>query len=164
MAATDTVIIQGKCKWAHTKRPNRFGDYSIDIYPNEPSLKIVEGLIKEGIMNRLKKDDDGYYIRFKRPTAIKSRKTQQLIPLDPPQVIDSDRRHLDVFIGNGSDVSVLLEVYGGKNPMGNPYKAARFKGVKVENLVPFTSDSIQETYDHNRLKALEEAPVQEPVW
>jgi hypothetical protein len=155
------VILQGKCKWAHVRKPGKFGDWTIDLYPNEESLTKVKTLIEEGIKNQLKKDDDGYYIRFKRPLTIQL-KNGQRSPLEPPQVLNKDRTICTDNIGNGSDVTILLETYGGKAPMGaGTYKAARLKGVKVETLVPYTVDSIDGEYDGKKARSLADAPLQE---
>lgn len=54
--------------------------------------------------------------------------------LGPPEVIDSDNNpwNRDVLIGNGSDVTVKLDVWEGKKA-----KKIRWEGLRVDNLVEY---------------------------
>lgn len=139
--ANKDVFLQGKVKWVHTKRLNKFGKWTATLYPTPESLTIIRELIEEGIKNNLKKDDDGYYIAFSRPPE-KMDKQGRRFPLSPVEIIDSDGRAFDGWIGNGSDCTLKIETYGGKSPIGTQYKAARLAGIKVENLVPYEPDSM----------------------
>src|ERR1700692_1080021 len=134
--ATKEIFLNGKCKWARTKVLSQYGKWSVVLYPDAPSLDKIKTLIDEGIKNELKKDDDGYYITFSRPSDRTDRQGRKFT-LVPVTVVDNDGRIFNDQIGNGSDIAVKLEVYGGKTPSGTDYKAARLAGIKVFNLVPY---------------------------
>lgn len=159
---TDYVFIQGKTKWFRATTPNKFGDWSHDLYPNPESLDKIKAL-KEGpagIKNVIKKDDDGYYLSFKRPTSKMIR--GKLVGFAPPEVLDQANKPLrDVLVGNGSDVTTKLEVYHYKTPIGGEGSAARWLSSRIDNLIPFLpqKDSFTET-EQKAINGLEEQPEQ----
>lgn len=135
------VFIRGKVKFAHTKRPNKYGKYSVLVYPDPESLTIINKMKEDGLKNELKRDDDGDYMAFHREPE-KTDRQQRRYSLGAPVVIDQDGRMLDGYVGNGSDCGIKLETYWGTNPIGAKYFAARFAGLKVYNLIPYNpSDS-----------------------
>src|SRR6266567_9075956 len=114
---TEEVFISGVFKWAIVYKPDLKVDppkWSIQVYPDSPSLLVINDLKKEGIKNHLKKDDEGYYMRFSRPTykefteegGIKRR-----VSFVPPTVVDADGQPMSDMIGNGSSGTVKLETY-----------------------------------------------------
>src|ERR1700685_2141305 len=132
MANATNVIVNGKSRWTFTRKLDQNGEWSMNLYPDPAGLEIINQLIKDGIKNQLKKDDDGYYIRFRRHPQ-KQGKDGRVIQFDPPETLNAEGTICTDIIGDGSDVSVRLEVYGGKNPFGSgTYKAARLGGVKVQ--------------------------------
>ena len=154
--ATETVVLPGTAKWAYTSRLDKYGSYSIVIYPDAESLEKVRDLTekKPAILNRLRKDDDGYFIKFK---------------CDPEKVIGGTTKVFSVhnykadgktpltdLIGNGSDVTSQLDVYTFRKGEG---KAARLKAVRVNNLIIFEPNQLP-TEEQN--EELEKQPV--PVW
>lgn len=165
MARSENVIVSGKCKWCYTRKLDQFGDWSIRLYPDKPSLDVINQLIKEGIKNELKRDEDGDYIKFKRPTS-KEARDGRVIRFDPPECILADGTVYNDIVGDTSDVTVRLEVYGGKAPFGGgTYKAARLGGVKVQNLVPYTPATMsQNPYEQKNTQRLMDAPLQQPKW
>jgi hypothetical protein len=56
-------------------------------------------------------------------------------------------------IGNGSDVTVLLEVYTHGTPGGGSAVAARLEGVRVDNLIPFEPGRDYETDEEREAAA-----------
>lgn len=126
------IFIRGKSKWSRTIVPDpTYDKWSITLYPVSTDMPKIDDLLRKGIRNKLKKDDDGHYMTFSRPLKLKLR-TGQEKPLDPPVVIDKDGNPFSEPIGDGSDVEVKLETYGGPGPGGKgTYYAARLLGVKV---------------------------------
>lgn len=144
---TVKMSVRGKCKWAHVTRLNRYDAWSIELWPIQEDLERLRELQAKGMKNTMRKDDDGYNIRFKREPKKEIRlRTGEMKTLifAPPTVTMSDGSPLPqgVSIGNGSDVTVLLEVYEHATPGGGSAVAARLDGVRVDNLIPFdpTSD------------------------
>jgi hypothetical protein len=134
---TETVYVQGKLSWA--KRlfypDDRYQKYSVQIHPNSESLEKIRDLQTKGLKNILKKDDDGYYTQFSRPTV---RKYGSVVKtFEAPIVVDKDGQPIGDVIGNGSDATLKLEVYEHGTPGGGKAVAARLVSVRVDNLVAF---------------------------
>lgn len=165
MAKNESVVVSGKSRWAFTRKFDQFDEWSIVLYPNPESLDTINGLIKDGIKNQLKKDDDGYYIKFKRQPE-KKKKDGTVFRLDPPEILLADGTPFNDIIGDGSDVTIRLEVYGGKAPFGGGnYLAARLGGVKVQNLVPYLPATMaQDPWEQKYAQKLMDAPLQKPTW
>jgi hypothetical protein len=129
---TDFVKVKGTLKWARLNAPDEYDGekfWRVALYPDADSLPIVQELMKQGIKNVLKKDDDGYFMNFRRPCQLLRKGS--LKPLDPPRVTGVPEGQ---FIGNGSKGTVVLEVYGFSTRKG---KAARLFAVDVEQFVPY---------------------------
>lgn len=156
ISKTQRITVRGKCKWAHVTRLNRYDAWSLELWPIQEDLELIRDLQAQGLKNVLKKDDDGYNIRFKREPKrdirLRTGEVKTLI-FAPPTVSMADGSPLPngVSIGNGSDVSVILEVYPHGTPGGGKAVAARLEGVKVDNLVPFDPATDYET-DEEREK------------
>jgi hypothetical protein len=137
LAATEYVFIQGKLSWVKCEVPNEWGKWTATIHPNQTSLDKIRELQGEGVKNVLKKDDDGYYTTFSRPTSkmIKGK----VVGMAPPEVLQADGKTplKGILVGNGSDGTIKLEVYQHGTPGGGKAKAARLLSIKVDNLIPF---------------------------
>ena len=165
---TKHISVKGKCKWAHVTRLNRYDAWSIELWPLPDDLEVIRDLQAQGLKNVLKKDEEGYNIRFKRDPKREIRlRTGELKTLifAPPTVTMSDGSPLPSgsSIGNGSDVTVLLEVYTHGTPGGGKAVAARLEGVRVDNLIPFEPARDYET-DEERERAAEVAGQPEHRW
>jgi hypothetical protein len=138
--------MKGKGKWCQRLFvPDEKFDppaWKFDFYPDQEGYNILmklkepgEGM--QGLLNKIKKDEDGYYTQIKRPTYINSRKGR--INLAPPIIVDADGNPWDGKpIGNGSDLTVKLDKRIYKVPVGNKMGIAiRLVSVRVDNLVPF---------------------------
>lgn len=137
MANNEEIIIKGKLSWVKGIVPDpEYNKWSITVHPDQESLEKIRDLQSQGLKNVLKKDDDGYYVSFSRPTQkMIGGKVQGFAP---PIVKDSNGNDLPAnLIGNGSDGDVYLEVYQHKTPGGGKAKAARWKGVKVTHLIQY---------------------------
>ena len=139
---TELMFIRGKASWAFTNAPDPWGSYTITLHPNSDGLEKIRELQGQGLKNVLKKDEDGWFIKFRRPQSKEIR--GRVVPFTPPEVImEENKQPLQGLIGNGSDVTVKLEVYPHATPGGGKAKAARFLGVMVHNLVPYVSKEEQ---------------------
>ena len=158
MRKTEHIFLQGKSKWTRVDHPDQYGAYSTVLYPNAASMKKIYELKERGLLNVIKKDEDGEYITFKRPTQ----KTinGKVRGFTPPECLDAQGNKLKAFIGNGSDVTVKLEVYGYKSPLGGKEGvAARLDSIRVDNLVPYERESFPED-EKKQVEGLDEQPQQ----
>jgi hypothetical protein len=133
-STTERVFLTGKVKYCNALQPSKFNKWNCNIYLDKESYeKVLVWLEKDRIMNKLQKDDDGYYMNFSRPVAMETRKGK-IIPFNPPIVLDSDgeTQLANCLIGPGSDVEIKLEKY----PFGTEGKhAVRWEAVRVITLV-----------------------------
>jgi hypothetical protein len=117
-----------------------FNKWSVTIHPNAEGVEAIRELQTQGVKNQWKKDEDGYYISFSRPTERKIK--GKIIGMTPPVVLNQDGTPMDgVAIGNGSDGTLKLEIYSHGTPSGGKAKAARWAALKIDNLIPFNKDT-----------------------
>lgn len=131
--------------------------FTPESYQDFMKLKDKKGEA-DGILNEVKKDDDGYFHVFKRPFFKDFGQGPE--PLLPPEIIDADGNiwKKDDFIGNGSDITIKCELYSYKNRMSKrPGRAIRLVSVKVDNLVPFSKDDLRPA-EKKMLEGLAEQP------
>lgn len=170
---TEMVYVKGKVKWFRHTAPETFkgkSSWKHTIYPDQASLDIIRDLQAQGLKNVLKKDEDGYYINFSRPTEIL--RAGSRVGLDPPLVILSDgKTNYNDKVGNGSDVTTKLEVYQHGTPTGGKAKAARWLSSRIDNLIPYSNVSNTDKFDKTQhfdayearaMKGLAEQPPQSP--
>ena len=160
---SDTVYIQGKVSWVKYVTPDpMYNKWSLQVHPNAEGIETIRELQTQGVKNQFKKDEDGYYINFSRPTERKIK--GKIIGMTPPVVLNSEGVPLDgVAIGNGSDGTVKLEIYSHPTPSGTKAKAARWAGLKIDNLVPFNKDTdFPDPAMKEQAEGLDEQPQQ--IW
>lgn len=130
--------LSGKAKWVNIARPDpTYQNFSLVLYPDEKSLGIIKDL-KENpptILNMLKKDEDGYFMKFSCPSQKIIRGKLRAFSVD---LINKDEQFLpvDLSVGNGSDVTIKLEYYTWEKP--KPGAAVRLNTVRVDNLVNYS--------------------------
>lgn len=156
---TEFVYLSGKAKWVRNLIPTEHGDWRCTLYPDAASLDKIKEMQSRGLMNHLKKDEDGYYMQFKRPTErkFKAGTTQGMLP---PLVVNSDGEPLiGVMVGNGSDVTIKLEVYP-FNKIGGSGKAiaARWASMRVDNLIPYEREKDFTPQENNSYRGLGDQP------
>lgn len=139
------VQIKGKVNWFKYLKPEEYKGketWSHVIYPDQESLDKIRDLQAQGMKNVLKKDEDGYHIKFSRPSKLMVRGEWK--QLEPPLVLATDgKTQITDPVGNGSDVTTKLEVYEHNVPgSAKKAKAARWLSSRVDNLVP-----IRQGYD-----------------
>lgn len=136
---SEYVYIQGKASWFRPKVPNQWNKWSVQIHPNDLGLEKIRELQGQGLKNTLKKDDDGYHCNFSRPVT-KETRTGKVLSFAPPEVFDKDGVPFEGSVGNGSDVTLKIEIYSHDTPGGGKAKAARWTSARIDNLVPFVPD------------------------
>lgn len=132
--------LKGKLMWCRLVELNKYGKWSLDLFPDTESLEKLRRLQAEGIKNVIKLDDEGsYHVQISRPAQIEFQKGH-FQSVTPPKLRDKDKQPLpdNVRIGNGSDGVVAVEVYTHRVPNSEKRaKAMRLYGVEVHNLIPF---------------------------
>lgn len=162
---TDTVVLQGKGSWIRYNKPDeRYSKWSLVLHPTAQSLDVIKELQStrdgiSGIKNVLGKDEDGYYMTFSRPTTKVIQ--GQLKPFFPPVVVNADGSPFgtDKAIGNGSDITIELEVYTHKTPGGGKAKACRWSKMRVDNFIPFERNRDMIPTELSRVDSIASAPA-----
>jgi hypothetical protein len=161
---SDVLFLKGKAKWVTTTKTNEWGKWTMVLYPNPESLELIRELQGQGVKNVIKKDEDGYYVRLSRNNEFKF--NGKIKGNTPPVVFDGSRPLPDGgyaivqgLVGNGSDVTVKMEVYSHRVPgsPGKMAKAMRWESVRVDTLVPYSK--VDYDADTNKqLAGFEETP------
>lgn len=130
--------LQGKANWVRALVPDpKFKKWTMDLYPNDASLDKFRKLQDQGVLTRLRKDENnGYFFKLSRPQEKMMRGERVLFTA--PQLMDHEGKLLDqtTRIGNGSDVTAKIQVYYYPTPTGGQGIAIRWEGLKIDNLVP----------------------------
>lgn len=144
------IYVSGTAEWAQVKRPNKFGNWSINVYADKATRKSLKELgLRANPKEGNEEYGDGWFLTFRRPTSAMWKGVQT--DLAPPKVVLADGTEFDGLIGNGSKVTVKLEVYeykGGTDAKGLSYeggKAARLVSVRIDELVEYVANSENET-------------------
>jgi hypothetical protein len=157
------VILKGKISWHRLTQPDEEQKWKVTLYPDAESLEEINKLKSEGLMNVLRKDEEGYNMTFTRYRQKMIR--GKIVLFEAPIVLDKEGKPTDGFgIGHGSDVSIKLQVYKYNKPNvpGTKGIAARLEGVRVWNLVPFERERDMDASQVRQVKGLAEAT--EPIW
>ena len=159
--ATKYISLKGKAKWVKVQTLDPWGNWKVTLYPDNESMEIINELKSKGLKNDIKKDDDGYYVTFKRPSSVNIRgKTQGLAPPDVLQPNGDPLR--GVMVGNGSDVTLQLQVYEYQRNTPRQGIAARLDSIRVDNLVPFELKRDYDQAQEGQVRTLMATPA--PVW
>jgi hypothetical protein len=138
-----------------------YNSWTATIHPTPESLDKIRDWQSEGMKNVLKKDEDGYYTKFRCPVS-RSRKDGTVWAFKQPDCIDADGRPMDgSIVGNGSDGTLKLEVYTHGTPGGGTAIAARLVGLRVDNLVEFNPET---DFDDEEKAATKELAAQAPLF
>lgn len=158
---SEEVLLKGKFKWMYHLRPNpRYPDkWNVLIYPDDESLEKIKALKKQGVANHLKYDDDGWHMNFSRPLERDWGGKKEA--MTAPDVIFKDKSPVEVRVGNGSDGILALEVYSHKTDRPGEFKkAARWKGARIDNFIPFDAETQYSEEEKAKIKTLSEEPEQ----
>lgn len=145
------VTLEGTFYWAqHIYEPTEtpFKDkhgnlrwvWKVMFRPTPESLMQIMDLQSKGVKNQLKKDEQGYFVNFSRPTKDSAGKA-----LRPPFVFAADGQTVITdAIGNGSKGKLTLDLYEHKTPTGGKANAARLYSITVTELVTYNSSKSSE--------------------
>lgn len=144
--ASEFIKVKGKGKWVKHGAPNEWNKWTHVLYPDAQSLDKIRELQGMGIKNQVKKDDDGWYTTFSRPTTLTVK--GKIVKMDPPVMTLADGTSLEgKSIGNGSDLTTTLEVYSHAVPGSDKKaKAARWHSTVVDTLIPYGTDAEVEIF------------------
>ena len=137
--ATETHMFRGKVKWPKVYQLNKYGKWTLDLYPDADSLDKFKAL---KVKNHLKKDEDGYYFSVSRPPQVSVR--GKIFALTAPIVLDKNNIPTTVAIGNGSDVTVKVDYYSYRKGTPDQGYAMRLNSLRIDNLVPYGDESRDE--------------------
>lgn len=143
--ATSTYLFTGKTKWAKVQKPDdKFGEqWQLPLYMDEKSWKDYE---KSGIRLEVKKDKETGepFVTFRRKVKEMNWKKGAMQENSPPKVLIANEYGeyvpFDGLIGNGSAVSVKVDVFDTRNGKGH-----RLVAVGVDDLVEYNPDGGRES-------------------
>src|SRR5579862_1301775 len=148
-------ILKGKISWHRLSQPDEEQKWKVTLYPDAESLEKINAMKVEGLMNVLRKDEEGYNMTFSRYRQKTIR--GKIVLFDAPVVLDKDGKPTDgIGIGHGSDVSVKLQVYKFNRPGGGTAIAARLEGVRVWNLIPWERERDMDANTVRQVKGLQD--------
>jgi hypothetical protein len=124
------------------KKINKKASWSIDLYMDEPSMAAFK---KSDIQLKPRNDKESgeEYVQFHRfvEMKIKDKETgeDKIVKLHPPKILNEANEEIDTLVGNGSEVTISVDVY--KTRMG---PGSRLEAVRVENLVEYDKNKVSE--------------------
>jgi hypothetical protein len=129
--ASRSFYISGICKWAKLFKPDTKFEpqYSLILYPDADGWVVWK---ETGLGGKIKEDEDGKFVTLRRKIA--GPEWQPVLP--PPEVVDAEGKPLDKLVGNGSAVTVKIEVYDTRKGPGH-----RIEKVRVDKLVEYVAQS-----------------------
>lgn len=166
MSRTSYVYLKGKAKYCKLlgRGDAEYRCWSTGLYLTPESydtfMKMKENTDEvDGILNEVKKDDDGYYVNLRRPFAKVFQGKEKA--LDPVIVLDHNNLpwQSHILIGNGSDITCKVEHYTYKAPFSKKKGSAiRLLSARVDQLVPFEMDKDFTEDQQKQVKGLAEQP------
>lgn len=150
-AKTETYKFIGKALWAKVYDADEFrgaSNWKIDLELDEDNLALYK---KAGIQGKIRENENGPVVSFKRPTTKLIKGVQQIFA--GPKVLDKDGKVLveykknndntgfdrvgtPTLIGNGSLVEVTVSVY--PTSMG---PGQRLESVRIIDLIEYKPDN-----------------------
>jgi len=132
--ATQVYYWSGEAQWAkvYDEGDKEYQNWQIEVALDKESRRLFD---ESGSRLEFRKSDDGKeYIKIRRPWEKKI--GDKLRKFDPPPVLDKDGNPTDVLIGNGSLVTVKVEVYDTKKGKGT-----RLEAIRIDKLVPYAGNN-----------------------
>lgn len=127
--AKQEFTFQGKAKWAQLLNKSKYEDYRLSFYPADDSVR--KAIKATGTKCGVKEDDDGFFYTFRSPVQ--------------PPVMTKDGAPVTSLIGNGSDVTIKLQVEDFVSPTFGPTARTILLGVTVDNLIPYEKKETSKT-------------------
>lgn len=129
---------QGTIKWAKVHTPDpKFGNYEVNLYPDKPSWAAFK---RSGLELKIREDDDGKFITLRRPD--KKLIKNEIKEFGPPKVMTADLEKFDGNIGNGSKVTVKVNVYDTQKGKGH-----RLEAIRIDELVEYNKVDVDDSID-----------------
>lgn len=128
-------FVKGELVWIKTQRdrPEEYEgkkSWSVTVYPDKESLDLVREMQADGIKNKVKKDDKGWFVKFSRPCQQVNKDGKVTKVFDPPVIVDENGNVVDGPVSNGAIGTVKVDFY--EHPVkGGKSHAARLVGVKL---------------------------------
>ena len=136
--ATTTHYLSGPCKWAKVHKPDeKYKKFSIDIGFTKDGLA---NYTKLGLKNKPKEADGLYWVTFRRDPESKVWINGEQTAAGKPGVFNSDGSPCTDMIGNGSEVTIVVSVYGYDNEFGKG-KGSRLEKVRVDKMVKYEKEA-----------------------
>lgn len=137
--ATQIYYLSGKCKYAKLNVPDeRYGDYKLDLYLDDASWPKWH---ESGMQGEVKQDEGGKYVTIRRRP--RQDYGGKIIEWGKPKVIDKDGNPFTDFIGDGSSLTVKVQVYDTRFKG----KGKRLDTVRVDVLVPYVKKQEENSGD-----------------
>ena len=135
--ATKTFFFTGTVKWAKVFKPDEKFEpqYSLQLFLDDDGWATWKA---SGLGGKVKEDEDGKYVTFRRKVAGPSWEPV----LGPPKVTSADGKPFEGLIGNGSTLTVKVDVYDTAKGKGH-----RLEGVRVDELVVYEKPTEDEVPD-----------------
>lgn len=140
------VILEGDFTWikCNPEYPEVFEgpdgekkSWSATIHPVPASLEKIREMQADGIKNKLKRDEKGWFAKFSIPTEKKNKKTGKVIEVyKAPTIVDNDGKVITDRIANGAKGFMKLNFYEHKAGTGTSF-AARLVGLKLTDWKPY---------------------------
>jgi hypothetical protein len=122
-------------KWAKVRKPDeKYDNYQVPLYLDEASWKLFK---EAGCQLKINEDSDGKYVTFKRRVREFNYAKKEEQDNGPPEIkiLDDENKYVsypDGLIGNGSLVTVRVDIYDTRNGKGH-----RLVSVGVNKLVDY---------------------------
>lgn len=163
------VYVTGKLSWLTYENLDKYDKWSVVVHPNPESLEVLRDLQSQGMKNNMKKDEDGYFMRFSRVPQKTTARGKTLV-FKPPKVLDGTKPDgkggfmpiEGIRIGNGSTGVVKINVYEHPTPQGGKSVACRFESARIDDLVPFEAARDFTDDEKANVQGLAEQP--EALW
>ena len=152
-----------RCRWASIIEPNTKFEPRWEI---EAELNDEQAAMFADAGVRLKEDDGIKLIRFKRNVQGKKKDGTGMYDLEPPRVVDGNKKPFASLVGNGSLVNIAYELREW-NVAGNSGVKPALNGVQVIELVEFSgakADEFEEEGDTTTIEDTFEATEKEDIF
>lgn len=136
-----TYYFSGEARYAKVYQPVETYDkegqeWTIDVKLDDESKDLFE---ESGCQLRPSKDNLKFYT-FRRP--VQKEINGDTVNYEAPRVVDANNQPFNQKIGNGSKVTIKVEIYGTRKGKGH-----RLEAVRVEEHVPFDGDVVKAAND-----------------
>lgn len=138
--ASEMIFLTGHVKWTKADMPDpKYGKYTVDFFPDKPSWSVYK---KAGftLKEREDKETGDRYVKFSRdPDKLFPGQPEKPVKLIRDGDLEDGRPNYVPFegkIGNGSFVTIKVQVYEGSKGVGH-----RWEAIAVEDLVPYEGQS-----------------------